>query len=434
LSFNSVFGQYDYRKGFIVTHDNDTIRGYVEYGNARTNTYACFFKTDSLATPVKYSPQELKEINIDDSRHYVSKEVQINGIPQKLFLEYLLKGSLNLYFLIDRRNAKYYFIEKEGVMYELSNEQRLKYIDGKRYRVNSKKYIGVLKCLVKESPTAFSKVESTDFDHKSFIQIVRDYHHDICDSKDCIIYTREQKRLNDVKWQFKVGISFNYSFSKTETTNDIMYSGIRVSNDPGGYYVPELISSNLGYEFGEDKFVSNHNYSYPGLYFNISPNSRTSFQVEFWYNKNQFHNNQSIIENKSISIPFIIKREFLYHKKLRPFIDFGLSYSYYFNPKLTELSLEYKYPVENDIAINMSSESIFFKTYEYQLMNNHRFGLIFGCGLSYDLNIKHGLQLEVRKVFKSFNSKEESLGEYISFSSDFFEKSTVIKFGYNYSF
>ena len=434
LSINSVFGQFDFRKGYVVTQENDTISGYVEYGNASTNTYSCFFKIDSLATPIKYSPQDLKEISIDDYRHYISKEVQINGISQILFLEYLLDGSLDLYFVIDKRNVKYYFIEKEGVMYELSNEKKIVNIDGKTYRVNSNKYIGILKFLLKESPTAYSKIENTGFNHKSFIQIAKDYHQDVCDSEDCIIYTRDQKRLNDVKWRFNVGISVNYNFSKTEITSDINYSGITVANDPGKYYVPKLTSSNVGDKIGENRFVSNYNYIYPGLYFNISPGHRTSFQVEFWYKENQLSNNQYTIKSKSISIPFIIKREFLYHKKLSPFIDLGLSYNYHFNPKLNELSLEYTYPVPNDIAINMYSESISLKNYEYQLTSNSRFGLMFGCGLSYDINKKHALLVEMRKVFNSFKSKKESIAKYLSLSSDFSEKSTVINIGYYYSF
>ena len=59
---------------------------------------------------------------------------------------------------------------------------------------------------------------------------------------------------------------------------------------------------------------------------------------------------------------------------------------------------------------------------------------MFGCGLSYDINKKHALLVEMRKVFNSFKSKKESIAKYLSLSSDFSEKSTVINIGYYYSF
>ena len=82
LLFNVLtgFGQFDYEKGFIVTNNNDTIYGYVEYGNERLASFSCFFKEDSTSSPQKYSPEELKSIVIGDFRHYVSKELRWSGI------------------------------------------------------------------------------------------------------------------------------------------------------------------------------------------------------------------------------------------------------------------------------------------------------------------------------------------------------------------
>ena len=351
-----------------------------------------------------------------------------------LFLEYLLKGSLNLYFLIDKENTIYYFIEKEGVLYELSNKEQLKHIEGETYHVKSNQYIRVLNYLIQESPTASSKVDRTRYNHKSLIQIAKDYHYDVCDSNECIIYTRNQKKLNDVKWQFKIGLSFNYSNSKTKVTNNIMFLeswGNRINRE---HYAPQLIRSNLGNNFNKTNFIISKEDYLPGLYLNISPNWRTSFQLEFWYKKSEMQSEQFSIENKSISIPLLIKREFFYHKKISPFIDFGLSYNYYFNPKLSELSILYSYPETRNYNVSMQTRSIHLNDYEIKLVNNNCFGILFGCGLSYNISKKHGIEIEVRKVYNFFKSKQEFLNENIIFSSNFKENSTVIKFGYNYAF
>lgn len=442
LLFNStaVLSQFDYRKGYIVKNNGDTIRGYIEYGNTRSNTYFCYFKTDSLNSAKQYSPNELTNVRIGDYRNYVSKDIKIGDSFQKLFLEFLVEGSLNLYFYTDLHGFHHYYAEKNNVLYELTNEKQIQEIDGKKYNSYSNAYIGILKYLMQESPSAFSNAEKTGFNHKSLIKITADYHQDICDSVECIVYSKNQKKLNDTKWIFKVGAYYNYRFSETEISNSIGYNGPYILYSSLSEdlllieYDGELISTNLGKQFGDNKAFINHTSSYPSLYFNFSPNWRTSFQIEFLYTKSQLISDQITIENKYISIPISIKREFLFYKKLSPFINIGLSYNYHFNPKLNELSIDYSYPIQNYNSVSTLTESILLNNYKYKLTKSHRVGFVVGCGLTYDINKKHGLQFEVRKVLNSYFADEQAIDANTSVQASFKEKSTEFKIGYNYTF
>lgn len=221
--FSNVYSQFDYRKGYIVTNNYDTIHGFIEYANIKYAPYSIHFRKDSLSNPVKYTPKELTSVNIQGSRYYVSKEVTIYKDKQQLFLEYLLDGVLDLYFMVDITGKDFYFIEKDGEMMELSNESVDKIVDGKAYQQKSQKYIGALNYLMQETPELRDDIKSTAFNHKSLIKITEKYHNAVCDpnTMSCIDYTRKQEKLNDIKWNFKLGLHLGYQHTIMSFSNHV---------------------------------------------------------------------------------------------------------------------------------------------------------------------------------------------------------------------
>ena len=440
-----AFGQYDFRKGYVVTHQNDTLKGYIDYGNSRHTTYVCYFKEDSLSKLQEYTPGELSFINVDNKRHYVSKEVKINNIKQKLFLEYLLDGSLDLYYLVDKNDSERYFIEREGVIYELFNSEKYVYKDGKPYLQNRNEYIGLLKYLVQDSPKTLSKVERTKFEHKSLISLTKSYHQDVCDTVNCIVYSNHSKKLNDAKWQIKIGSSLNYSISEMTTTNHLLYTGPRVIFGSENLD-PRIVSSNvlqstelsiLTSQSQEANFQ--HSFIYPSFFVNFSKNSDISFQVELAYKVYQIETSHFSLQNRSISIPVLFRKEFWYLKKMNPFIELGFSYNYHFDPTLDRLTIEYTYPIQNNDVIDIASNSLSFEDYTYKIDPRSSLGLMIGVGLNYDFNEKNGLLLGGRLNGlggrlngNSFLSSWNEISDHLQFSTDFTEISTTLYFGYFY--
>jgi hypothetical protein len=146
-NYNEAFSQSDYRHGYIITNSHDTIEGLIDYGNINVSAYYCFFKKDSNSIAVKYTPDEILRVNIPDSRLLVSKEIQFEDKTERLFLEYLVNGVIDLYFLREKSGKDYYFVEKNDQIFELSNYTRIINMDGIKYEKESKQYIGALKYL-----------------------------------------------------------------------------------------------------------------------------------------------------------------------------------------------------------------------------------------------------------------------------------------------
>ncbi|MBN1952976.1 MAG: hypothetical protein JW801_17360 [Bacteroidales bacterium] len=106
IGLSSKFSQYTFEKGYIITLEQDTVHGLAGSGNTKTNAQICIFKTEEKAQPEKYTPGEILAYNINDRKHYVSKLVKEGKDESEMFLEYLMDGSIDLYFYTNDLNCK----------------------------------------------------------------------------------------------------------------------------------------------------------------------------------------------------------------------------------------------------------------------------------------------------------------------------------------
>lgn len=111
FSIVSVLAQTEFRKAYIVKSNNDTLYGEIEYRSDNKMAEVCRFRLSENATETNYSPSDLLEYRFIDSKYYVSKD--LNG--KKVFLEFLLKGQINLYYLNDDI-GEHYYLEKDGIV------------------------------------------------------------------------------------------------------------------------------------------------------------------------------------------------------------------------------------------------------------------------------------------------------------------------------
>jgi hypothetical protein len=108
--------QNNYVPGYIITNKQDTIHGLIDFRTDRMNNSVCKFKV-SLQDSVKtYLPYEISGYRfVNETKYYISKTVTIDKVEYKLFLEYLVQGILNLYYL-DNGNPCYIFEAKDHIV------------------------------------------------------------------------------------------------------------------------------------------------------------------------------------------------------------------------------------------------------------------------------------------------------------------------------
>jgi hypothetical protein len=191
----------DFRPGHIVTTGNDTVFGLIDINTSIIDR--CVFRLTPDSGVTVYNPDEIREFRIDGAKYFVSNKITVNEEEKQLFLEYLLHGIVNLYF-INIDNQDYYFVEKEGIIHPLSNERKTvtrpdisSTAPGeatlKTYQVRSAPYQGLLTWLFQDAPEVLPLVQNTQFNHRSLIKLTSDYHNMVCDDFDCIDFTRSTR-------------------------------------------------------------------------------------------------------------------------------------------------------------------------------------------------------------------------------------------------
>ena len=185
---STAYAQSDFRSGFIITYQNDTLPGLLDSRSERLNAKRCLFRTKAEKKPSKYTPDDIRAFRFADSKLYVARQ-----LPQgKVFLECLVDGVVDVYFYRDNR-GDHYLIQKPGEpLVELQQDIRYLTIGGEKYPREDKSYITTLEHHLREVPSLQPKIERANLSHTSLVDIAKAYHKRIGITDDpCIVYEKK---------------------------------------------------------------------------------------------------------------------------------------------------------------------------------------------------------------------------------------------------
>jgi hypothetical protein len=206
----SCIAQKNLKPGFIVSDRNDTLTGFIDTRGDKMNSVKCVFYLNTDDEPTTYLPGQIRSYQIEKSRYYISKSVELNNETKVVFLEYLVNGITNLYFLRDI-TGDYFFIEKGNEMYELRNKSRILNDGQNQYLQESNLYIGQLKVIYSEAKNLMPVIEKARFDRKTMIKLSEEYHNQVCLDGSCITYASHGP---DVKISFGPTVRYDFNTAK----------------------------------------------------------------------------------------------------------------------------------------------------------------------------------------------------------------------------
>lgn len=196
-----AFSQINYREGYVITNNNDTVRGLINLKFPAYNQAVCSFKTGDTAEPTAYSPNEIKGYRVDE-KYYVAKNIDLKTGSKTVFLEFLVKGMLNLYYYFDEAESYYFFEDEQGNMNALSRKPDV-VIDSKIHKDN--RYVGRLKYLFRDFEPVAQNAEQVQFTSNSMIRIAEQYHDAYCTTgEDCIIFKNQKPSYDPVRLKVSV--------------------------------------------------------------------------------------------------------------------------------------------------------------------------------------------------------------------------------------
>jgi hypothetical protein len=152
----------------------------------------CRFKSSEMAAVREYMPDEITAYRVDNSRFFVSREIKTTGGNKKVFLEYLIKGKVDIFYYRDMNDIDHYYIDKQGYgLMELRFNTTFKNINGANYQFDSKDHIGILKYYLQDAPDFQKQIEQIRKpDRENLIKLTEEYQKKVCKDENCIVYER----------------------------------------------------------------------------------------------------------------------------------------------------------------------------------------------------------------------------------------------------
>jgi len=314
------FAQNNYQKGYIITNNFDSVFGYINLKSNIFNQEYCYFKPDDKAKPSIFKPGDIYGYRVDE-KYFISKTINLeSGFPQKVFLDFLVQGMMNLYYY-QLDSISYYFFEDENGNLNTVSQLTTQNIHG--YILSDISYKTQIYSIFEDFKPVSDHTKYLKFEQKDMVNIAQKYHDAYCTTgEECMIF----KNAKPGYFPRKAKIS--------------LYSGVQVI----GYdFLHSIVKKNslvptYGVQF--DFFFPRMfgGWSFPLrlslAHFKDSPNDR-GFIGNYEY------------ENISVNsflfpVDVGIKHIFLQDKKIRPSLEFGITpINFYFEDNNSLLKSKY---------------------------------------------------------------------------------------------
>ena len=226
FTVSQIYGQSNFQRGFIITNEQDTISGWIDFRTDARNMAVCNFKLCETCEVTTFLPGEIFGYRFYEvGKFYVSREIVINGEPRTVFLEFLVQGMMNLFYYVVVSNefdkVKYFFFEDQnGRMIPLTRRPD-EFITDERGRLRVRedlRYRGVIRYIFNEQESISQQADRIRFSRLSMVNIVREYHDLTCPiGEECIIFKNENPNRDFRRTQFSIygGVLASMSFDAT---------------------------------------------------------------------------------------------------------------------------------------------------------------------------------------------------------------------------
>lgn len=208
----SMTAQTNPQPGYIITNENDTIRGTIDYLTDFWNMYTCHFRADGAHDFQKYKPGEISGYRLTNTGiFYVTRTFVVGHKEQTIFAEYLLKGGVSLYYARDAHTQYYYWVDEDGKVARMAydGEKASMSADENTYR---KKMIVEVSQMLRKSPDAQKRLWKTNYSSTDLVDLTREYDEAYCtDAGECVQFVFDSKKKYGLKVSFRIeaGVDFN---------------------------------------------------------------------------------------------------------------------------------------------------------------------------------------------------------------------------------
>ena len=273
VSATMAMAQVNPKSGVIITNSGDTIRGTIDFRTNEKLSKECEFWAEGKTEGKTYKPGDIEGFRFDDNgKYFVTRKLNVDGKPRLYFAEFMVKGMMNLYCVVENSDEHFFFERKDGEMAKLTSRafrttSTLQEVQDKM--LEKKEQYGKVKYLLRDSWTAIEDMNKPEVSRKQLVNVVRDYHKDVCtDGSTCMVYEYDEKSDKE-KYYFKFFTGFAY-YSREKSCLEYL---------PSKSYTGCAFDFGIGFELNIGRTLKGGSLELGLAY---SPKNRTERNIEFF--------------------------------------------------------------------------------------------------------------------------------------------------------
>ena len=277
------YAQKNLREGIVITLSGDTLHGDIDYRTDAINAKQCVFYADGAIEAKTYLPGEISAYRfLDNGRYYVSRTVPTddNLFEQTLFLEYLVRGQMSVYYLPDAARGNLYFFENKEGKLAIARSTPRNASEWERRQVLGDAY-AMLTGGTKSQQMLWEK----NLSPLNVTQLTAAYNNEVCPDGQCEIFKYRAKETpkadRSLYWVLKAGYNCYVNRSSSDKTVTMTVNR------------PAIIDPQLSYTLSAGLDIYLSRFSKGLLLQTYLDYVRTSGEINYLLTKNEtFHANE----------------------------------------------------------------------------------------------------------------------------------------------
>lgn len=205
----SYSANIEWLKGYIVTNASDTIHGQLAYRDGQGDWKECLFRQSGNAEYKTFSPEQILAYGYDSGLAFISKEVKLFKLHQRLFVQPLLLGVMDLYYLDINKCTEFPNGYSAYIVRNTSDEMMEMPDPSKsdKRNVTKRQNQAKLNYLFSNYPQLQPDIKRIDSDRDQWTALFQKYHAIICTEYVCTYY--EEKKVPS-RWFLTPYVAGNY--------------------------------------------------------------------------------------------------------------------------------------------------------------------------------------------------------------------------------
>ena len=238
-----LYAQVNPQEGYIITNENDTIQGTIDYLTDARNVKECLFQKRGEKGYKSLSPTEIKGYRLaGDGIYYVSRLFTDGEKQELLFAEYLIQGGVSLYRYYYDDNNYFGFVDDNGKEVIIRDDNLNNDLGAYNQKLQERRQkMQEVNALMYQDKTIASRMWKMDLTSNGLTELVRQYDEQYCTyAGDCIVFRYDRKKAASVSRRFYAGAGINYAFYEAPN-NSVRhrtdYSGNKYSGMAPSFFV-----------------------------------------------------------------------------------------------------------------------------------------------------------------------------------------------------